>query len=390
MPPSVWRLPPSRSKGRANLQADGYAGERYIAAVAGRVTADGKIDGDSLVDLAPHIRDGKLSWQVPAGKWKIMKFTPRRGAPSLPGQWRGKQLSVDGASKDCVDWFLQTVYQPHYDHFKADFGKTIRGFFYDEPETPGDWGTELNRVLAEWKVDWKKAYVAYKFELAGEEQTAAKYQYLDAFAETWGRTMYGGMADWCHAARREVHRPFHGARRPATINREFCAGDMMRLQGHSDMGAHRRRLQAVCHGAAEAASTRGADRRPRLANAQARQFDLPRLRQAGRRGHGRDLRRARTRPHLSGNEVVGRPHAGLGRQLPDPAFVQSAVALRHGLPALFLQRRLRAALAAVSRLRRLHQPAEPDAHRRAARLPGGAAVRRQHLPGGQGRSCPRT
>ena len=60
-----------------------------------------------------------------------MKFTHVQ-APVLAGG----HLSVDGASKDCVDWFIQTVYQPHYDHFKADFGKTILGFFYDEPETP--------------------------------------------------------------------------------------------------------------------------------------------------------------------------------------------------------------------------------------------------------------
>jgi len=45
-------------------------------------------------------------------------------------------------------------------------------------------------VLGEWKVDWKKAYVAYKSELAGEEQVAARYQYLDALAEAWaGRCM---------------------------------------------------------------------------------------------------------------------------------------------------------------------------------------------------------
>ena len=131
--------------------------------------------------------------------------------------WQKKQLSVDGASKDCVDWFLQTVYQPHYDHFKADFGKTIRGFFYDEPETPGDWGTELNGVLAEWKVDWKKAYVAYKFELAGEEQIAARFQYLDAFAEAWGRTMYGGMARWCHAHGVKSMGHFDRARRACTM-----------------------------------------------------------------------------------------------------------------------------------------------------------------------------
>ncbi len=220
--------------GATEFTADGYGGECYIATVAGRVTADGKIDGASLLDLKRFIRDGKLRWKVPAGKWRIMKFTHKLG-PGL-GQGGGKNLSVDGASKDCVDWFIKTVYQPHYDHFKADFGKTIPGFFYDEPETRGDWGTELNRTLADWDVDWKKAYVAYKFELAGEEQTAARFQYLDAFAETWGRTMYGGTTEWCH--RHNVvsigHFMEHGN---LYVNPKFCAGDMMRLQRYSDMGA---------------------------------------------------------------------------------------------------------------------------------------------------------
>ena len=162
-----------------------------------------------------------------------MKFTHVLG-PHL--SWQTKQLSVDGASKDCVDWFLAMVYQPHYDHFGADFGKTIPGFFYDEPETPGDWGTELNGVLAEWNVDWKKAYVAYKFELAGEEQIAARFQYLDAFAEAWGRTMYGGMTRWCHAhgVKSMGHFDEHAGMYHDRIR---CAGDMTRLQSHSDMGA---------------------------------------------------------------------------------------------------------------------------------------------------------
>ena len=51
---STWRGP-------RPFEADGYGGERYVAAVAGQVSADGKIDGDSLVDLARHIRDGKLA-----------------------------------------------------------------------------------------------------------------------------------------------------------------------------------------------------------------------------------------------------------------------------------------------------------------------------------------
>jgi alpha-L-rhamnosidase len=215
------------------LEADGYSGDHYIAAVAGRLNADGKIEADTLVDLARSVTGGKLRWQAPTGKWRVLKFTYKQ-APGLI-QVGGSQLSVDGASKDCVDWFLQTVYQTHYEHYRADFGKTIRGFFYDEPETPGDWGTEVSRVLAEWRVDWKKAYVAYKSELAGPEQTAARYQYLDAFAEAWGRTMYGGMEKWCrqHGVKSIGHFMEHANLYQSP---QFCAGDMMRLQGHGSMG----------------------------------------------------------------------------------------------------------------------------------------------------------
>jgi hypothetical protein len=220
-------------KGPNPLDAAGYSGERYVAAVAGRIAADGAIEAESLVDLAPFIHDGKLAWPVPTGLWKIMKFTHEQ-APGL-GQGDGTQLSVDGASQDCVDWFLQTVYQPHYDHFKADFGKTIVGFFYDEPETRGDWGTAIQPVLAELRVDWKKAYVAYKFQLSGEAQTAARYQYLEARAETWGRTLYGGIRRWCEERGVKSVGHFMEHHHMYLLD-DYCAGDLMRVQKYSSMG----------------------------------------------------------------------------------------------------------------------------------------------------------
>ena len=209
----------------------GFHGERYIGAVAGRVNADKEIEGDSLLDLAPFIEDGNLTWPVPPGQWQVIKFTHKQ-APQL-GQGGG--LSVDGASRDCTDWFIQTVYQPHFDHFKDDFGKAIPGFFYDEPETRGDWGTELNVILAEWGVDWKKAYVAYKFKLTGDDHVAARYQYMEAMAEAWGRVMYGGMSAWCrdHDVVSIGHFMEHGN---LYLRPDFCAGDMMRVQKYSDMG----------------------------------------------------------------------------------------------------------------------------------------------------------
>lgn len=180
--------------GPARTSLEGFGGPQFVTAIAGKLVGDA-VDPSSLTDLKPFIHDDVLSWDAPAGKWQIMNFT----WALAPKAGQGGAVILDGASKDCVDWFLQTVYQPHYDRFKDDFGKTIVGYFYDEPETQGDWGTELSKVFAERGIDEKKALVAWKFKLAGDEQIAARYAYIDSFAETWGRTMYGGMSEWCQA-----------------------------------------------------------------------------------------------------------------------------------------------------------------------------------------------
>ena len=152
--------------GPIRFTATGFGGPRFVGAVAAKETG-GAVEGASLVDLGGAIRDGTLDWQAPAGQWRIMKFS---WAPHKSGA----RYLVDGASQESVDWYIRTVYQPHYDRFKQEFGKLIKGFFYDEPETHGDWGTEVMKVLAERGVDWKRALVAWKFQLSGEEQAAAR------------------------------------------------------------------------------------------------------------------------------------------------------------------------------------------------------------------------
>ena len=68
-----------------------------------------------------------------------------------------------------------------------------------------------------------------------EEQLAAQFQYREVFAEAWGRTMYGGMSDWCRerGVRSIGHFYDHKMMYLQTNN---CAGDMFKLQKYSDMG----------------------------------------------------------------------------------------------------------------------------------------------------------
>ncbi len=46
-------------QGPRAVEAEGYNGERYIAAIAGRLDSDGRIEGQTLVDLAPYIHCGQ-------------------------------------------------------------------------------------------------------------------------------------------------------------------------------------------------------------------------------------------------------------------------------------------------------------------------------------------
>jgi hypothetical protein len=235
----------------------------FIAVVAGRVVDGDTIDGASIMDLSSLVKDGTLSWQAPPGKWSIMKFTWHYDS-------KGKHISVDGASPDCVDWFIKTVYQPHYDRFKDDFGKTIVGYFYDEPETQGDWGSDVPKLIAERKLDLAKLLVAYKFKLAGEEQATAFQTYLDVFAEAWGRTMYGGMTRWCHEHGvfsmghfREHNNYF--------FSRDHSAGNVMQLQKYSEMGG----IDLVCRQLYPGQRSKGIYQTPKMASSISHTYNKP-------------------------------------------------------------------------------------------------------------------
>ncbi len=202
--------------------------ENLVVVIAGKVD-DGAWDGDTLVDLTDDYRDGKLDTDLKRG-FQVAVFT------WTPGPKRGERYLLDGASQAAVDWYIETVYQPHYDHFPKDFGPVIKGFFYDEPETYGDWGTEVIPMLNERGVDWKRAFVAKKLRLVDpDEQAAALYEFNFALAEAWGRTLYGGITEWCH--RHDVlsigHFLEHG---DCLLSQHLCAGDMFQLQKYSDMG----------------------------------------------------------------------------------------------------------------------------------------------------------
>jgi hypothetical protein len=132
------------------------------------------IDETTLIDLGPYISNGNLSWSVPAGNWKIMKFS---------WKYQGSRL-LDLATQTAADWFVNNVVKPHYDLTGAT---NIAGFFYDEPEFYGTWGLGMENDSP----DWKQIMVSRFFALNGEAQGKAAYEYWSVLGERMGRVGYG-------------------------------------------------------------------------------------------------------------------------------------------------------------------------------------------------------
>ena len=109
--------------------------------------------------------------------------------------------TVNGLDEEAVDWFISQYYQPYYDRYAKEFKDgTIPGFFFDEPQFRAWWGDALAKELKARGDDVGELLTALRFKLADpEDQARARYRYLDARAEVWGRTMYGRPSEWCKA-----------------------------------------------------------------------------------------------------------------------------------------------------------------------------------------------
>ncbi len=68
------------------------------------VPADQVIKADSILDLSAQFKDGRLSWDVPAGKWTVLRIGhTSTGAVNAPAPVTGRGLECDKLNKEAAD-----------------------------------------------------------------------------------------------------------------------------------------------------------------------------------------------------------------------------------------------------------------------------------------------
>ena len=180
-----------------------------------RVFNDDRILRVSLVcngketDWTEALAGNRLSLEKPEGEAELRVLAVTRNA----GYHRNY---INMTQRDSVRVLIDAVYEPHWKHYASDFGKTIVGFFSDEPElgngflydknnllgTPQDlpWGQELEALVKEkLGTGWRKQLE--KLWDAGTDPETARvhYLYMDCLTRLVRKNFSEQIGSWCRA-----------------------------------------------------------------------------------------------------------------------------------------------------------------------------------------------
>ena len=184
--------------------------DQLMAVVAAKLVEGDTVSAETVV-LTDQVTDGWLSWDVPEGVWRIfVVYKTRNGG--------GKTSYINMLDPDSCHVQIEAVYEPHYAHYKDDFGKTIAGFFSDEPAVGNTMGFDFDESIGRKKMHlpWNKDMDAMMVERLGEAYARflpalwtdmddsavtgrVRYSYMDAATTLISQSFSGQLGAWCKA-----------------------------------------------------------------------------------------------------------------------------------------------------------------------------------------------
>lgn len=180
-----------------------------LLSVTAYPVVEGDILADNMVDLTPFVKDGMLHWDIPAGVWRIcVSFTTY--------DFGARNEYINYIDRESVKALLEAIYEPHYQKYSSEFGKTIAGFFSDEPgfynvegfdmnDSIGrkkmalPWCDEMENLMeqtvgAEWKIKmpylWMESFVK-------ETCARMRYAYMDLVSRLYEKNFSEQLGTWC-------------------------------------------------------------------------------------------------------------------------------------------------------------------------------------------------
>jgi hypothetical protein len=181
--------------------------DQLFKVLAYRIVENGLLA--DMIDLTYEVKDGWLAWDVPTGYWKIFIVYLTRNA-------KGRNDYINFLDMDSCRLFIDTVYEPHYTHYKHLFGSVIAGFFSDEPpigNTPGythgdligkpdmslPWSTAMfEQMEIEFGSDWALHIPMLWVKGKDHQRTAhIRTSYMNAVTKLVSACFSNQIGNWC-------------------------------------------------------------------------------------------------------------------------------------------------------------------------------------------------
>jgi hypothetical protein len=182
----------------------GFSGDAVLSSHDAGDSTDGAIQSGQVLDLTSHLTaDGQLNWQVPAGKWVILRvgYTPT-GVDNHPAAIGGKGLECDKFSKTALDAHWNGFMQKVLDDIGPLAGKTLDSSLIDSYEVGGQNWTKNFRA----EFEKRRGYDPLKFLPAFTGQVVDNPEMSERFlwdvrrtiADLFAENYYGHFAELCH------------------------------------------------------------------------------------------------------------------------------------------------------------------------------------------------
>lgn len=181
--------------------------DRFVGLAAVKLGGTAKED---ILDLTGRTASPRFTFTAPQGHWRIYALSLTRN--------RGPHRNyINMMSKASCKVLLDTVYEAHWQHYGNLFGKTIVGFFSDEPEIGNGHLYETGKRFWEvedqaWSEEVEQAMktrlgedfvrllpLLWEQEFDGSLTASLRHTYMDIVTRAVSRDFSEQIGTWCHA-----------------------------------------------------------------------------------------------------------------------------------------------------------------------------------------------
>lgn len=165
--------------------------------------ANDAIDPSTITDITKNINEGIITLDIPKGAYSIFVV--------FYGHNGGEEATKDYLNplvKEATRVLIDEVYEPHYEHYKDDFGDTILGFFSDEPRFGNKKGVDSQIGRTDMVLPWREGletelsfsmkYLPLLWYEADGAERKIRYEYMNIITRLYSENFTDVLSSWCN------------------------------------------------------------------------------------------------------------------------------------------------------------------------------------------------